>query len=99
GDDREGRGANRRPEARGKGPVQHPRGRRGALAIPGILPPQRPRSPGTDRAVHAEGSRYGIRFSGAAVVGPEGEVPLNMDDDWHVSKRRAKTACCCGDWG
>src|SRR2546428_5865685 len=75
-------------ETHGEGATQHPRGRRSPRAVPGILPPERARSPGTNRPLHAEGPRDGIRLSAAVVVGSEGRELLSAAALSGVSNRR-----------
>src|SRR2546428_14168155 len=76
-------------ETHGEGATQHPRGRRSPRAVPGILPSERARSAGTNRPLHAEGPRYGIRLSAAVVVGSEGRELLSAAALSGVSNRRA----------
>src|SRR5207249_11038409 len=47
---------------------------------------------GPDRPLHAEGPRYGIRLSGAAVVGPEGRALLRAAAPRGASNRRESIA-------
>src|SRR3989442_14495869 len=75
-------------ETHGEGATQHPRGRRSPRAVPGILPSERARSAGTNRPLHAEGPRYGIRLSAAVVVGSEGRELLSAAALSGVSNRR-----------
>src|SRR2546422_9857755 len=85
-------GADRGGEAPGEDSVQHPRGRRGPRPVPRLLPPKRPRSARPSRPLHAEGPRYGIRLSGAAVVGPEGRALLRAAAPRGASNRRESIA-------
>src|SRR2546428_2284577 len=75
-------------ETHGEGAAQHPRGRRSPRAVSGVLPSERARSAGTNRPLHAEGPRYGIRLSAAVVVGSEGRELLSAAAVSGVSKRR-----------
>src|SRR2546425_13147114 len=79
-------------ETHGEGATQHPRGRRSPRAVPGILPSERARSAGTNRPLHAEGPRYGIRLSAAVVVGSEGRELLSAAALSGVSNRRERIA-------
>src|SRR3989442_11433797 len=79
-------------ETHGEGATQHPRGRRSPRAVPGILPSERARSAGTNRPLHAEGPRYGIRLSAAVVVGSEGRELLSAAALSGVSNRRGSIA-------
>src|SRR3989449_3848730 len=79
-------------ETHGEGATQHPRGRRSPRAVPGILPSERARSAGTNRPLHAEGPRYGIRLSAAVVVGSEGRELLSAAALSGVSNRRESIA-------
>src|SRR2546428_12491071 len=79
-------------ETHGEGATQHPRGRRSPRAVPGILPSERARSAGTNRPLHAEGPRDGIRLSAAVVVGSEGRELLSAAALSGVSNRRESIA-------
>src|SRR5256712_9934291 len=83
-----GHGANRGREAFGEDLVQHSRRWRGPRALSRLLSSKRPRSAGPGHPVHAEGPRYGIRLSGAVVVGPEGRAVLRAAAPSAASKRR-----------
>src|SRR3989449_11506501 len=85
-------GADHGGAASGEDPVQHPCGRRGPRPVPRLLPPKRPRSARPSRPLHAEGPRYGIRLSGAAVVGPEGRALLRAAAPRGASNRRESIA-------
>src|SRR6266704_1618860 len=60
--------------------------------VPRLLPPKRPRSARPGRPLHAEGPRYGIRLSGAVVVGPEGRALLRAAAPRGASNRRESIA-------
>src|SRR3989475_12557340 len=75
-------------ETHGEGATQRPRGRRSPRAVSGVLPSERARSAGTNRPLHAEGPRYGIRLSAAVVVGSEGRELLSAAALGGVSNRR-----------
>src|SRR3989449_6591050 len=79
-------------ETHGEGAAQHPRGRRSPRAVSGVLPSERARSAGTNRPLHAEGPRYGIRLSAAVVVGSEGRELLSAAAVSGVSDRRESIA-------
>src|SRR3989442_12138430 len=79
-------------ETHGEGAAQHPRGRRSPRAVSGVLPSERARSAGTNRPLHAEGPRYGIRLSAAVVVGSEGRELLSAAAVSGVSNRRESIA-------
>src|SRR5256885_12380994 len=79
-------------ETHGEGAAQRPRGRRSPRAVPGVLPSERARSAGTNRPLHAEGPRYGIRLSAAVVVGSEGRELLSAAALSGVSNRRGNIA-------
>src|SRR2546422_3089075 len=79
-------------ETHGEGAAQHPRGRRNPRAVSGVLPSERARSAGTNRPLHAEGPRYGIRLSAAVVVGSEGRELLSAAALSGVSNRRGSIA-------
>src|SRR2546427_8882601 len=79
-------------ETHGEGATQHPRRRRSPRAVSGILPSERARSAGTNRPLHAEGPRYGIRLSAAVVVGSEGRELLSAAALSGVSNRRGNIA-------
>src|SRR3989442_10526567 len=79
-------------ETHGEGATQHPRRRRSPRAVSGILPSERARSAGTNRPLHAEGPRYGIRLSAAVVVGSEGRELLSAAAVSGVSNRRGNNA-------
>src|SRR2546422_7807775 len=79
-------------ETRAEGATQRPRRRRSPRAVPGVLPSERARSAGTNRPLHAEGPRYGIRLSAAVVVGSEGRELLSAAAVSGVSNRRGKIA-------
>src|SRR2546426_7410758 len=79
-------------ETHGESAAQHPRGRRSPRAVPGVLPSERARSAGTNRPLHAEGPRYGIRLSAAVVVGSEGRELLSAAALSGVSNRRESIA-------
>src|SRR3989475_1655570 len=79
-------------ETHGEGATQRPRGRRSPRAVPGVLPSERARSAGTNRPLHAEGPRYGIRLSAAVVVGSEGRELLSAAALSGVSNRRESIA-------
>src|SRR2546430_10599683 len=64
-------------ETHAEGATQRPRRRRSPRAVPGVLPSERARSAGTNRPLHAEGPRYGIRLSAAVVVDSEGRELLS----------------------
>src|SRR2546429_1061401 len=85
-------GGHRDPETRGESAAQHPRRRRSPRAVPGVLPSERARSAGTNRPLHAEGPRYGIRLSAAVVVGSEGRELLSAAALSGVSNRRGNNA-------
>src|SRR5256712_13280725 len=75
-------------ETHAEGATQRPRRRRSPRAVPGVLPSERARSAGTNRPLHAEGPRYGIRLSAAVVVGSEGRELLSAAALSGVSNRR-----------
>src|SRR3989454_4623263 len=79
-------------ETHGEGATQRPRRRRSPRAVPGVLPSERARSAGTNRPLHAEGPRYGIRLSAAVVVGSEGRELLSAAALSGVSNRRGSHA-------
>src|SRR2546427_394750 len=79
-------------ETHGEGATHHPRRRRSPRAVSGILPSERARSAGTNRPLHAEGPRYGIRLSAAVVVGSEGRELLSAAAVSGVSNRRESIA-------
>src|SRR2546425_6352488 len=79
-------------ETHAEGATQRPRGRRSPRAVPGVLPSERARSAGTNRPLHAEGPRYGIRLSAAVVVGSEGRELLSAAALSGVSNRRGSIA-------
>src|SRR5256885_13953025 len=79
-------------ETHGEGATQRPRRRRSPRAVPGVLPSERARSAGTNRPLHAEGPRYGIRLSAAVVVGSEGRELLSAAALSGVSNRRGNNA-------
>src|SRR3989442_12966293 len=79
-------------ETHGEGATQQPRRRRSPRAVSGILPSERARSAGTNRPLHAEGPRYGIRLSAAVVVGSEGRELLSAAAVSGVSNRRENIA-------
>src|SRR3989442_5777674 len=79
-------------ETHGESAAQHPRGRRSPRPVPGVLPPERARSAGTNRPLHAEGPRDGIRLSAAVVVGSEGRELLSAAALSGVSNRREGVA-------
>src|SRR2546427_2152882 len=79
-------------ETHGEGATQRPRRRRSPRAVPGVLPSERARSAGTNRPLHAEGPRYGIRLSAAVVVGSEGRELLSAAALSGVSNRRESIA-------
>src|SRR2546428_6803116 len=90
-----GHGANRGREAFGEDLVQHSRRWRGPRALSRLLSSKRPRSAGPGHPFHAEGPRYGIRLSGAVVVGPEGRAVLRAAAPSGASKRRESIASSC----
>src|SRR3989442_11897738 len=75
-------------ETHGEGATQHPRRRRSPRAVSAVLPSERARSAGTNRSLHAEGPRYGIRLPAAVVVGSEGRELLSAAALNGVSNRR-----------
>src|SRR2546426_12040231 len=79
-------------ETHAEGATQRPRRRRSPRAVPGVLPSERARSAGTNRPLHAEGPRYGIRLSAAVVVGSEGRELLSAAALSGVSNRRGSHA-------
>src|SRR2546421_6333974 len=79
-------------ETHAEGATQRPRRRRSPRAVPGVLPSERARSAGTNRPLHAEGPRYGIRLSAAVVVGSEGRELLSAAALSGVSNRRESIA-------
>src|SRR3989449_5583440 len=79
-------------ETHAEGATQRPRRRRSPRAVPGVLPSERARSAGTNRPLHAEGPRYGIRLSAAVVVGSEGRELLSAAALSGVSNRRGSIA-------
>src|SRR3989454_6615952 len=79
-------------ETHAEGATQRPRRRRSPRAVPGVLPSERARSAGTNRPLHAEGPRYGIRLSAAVVVGSEGRELLSAAALSGVSNRRGNNA-------
>src|SRR2546428_13642975 len=79
-------------ETHAEGATQRPRRRRSPRAVPGVLPSERARSAGTNRPLHAEGPRYGIRLSAAVVVGSEGRELLSAAALSGVLKPRGKTS-------
>src|SRR2546425_8769443 len=85
-------GTHRGRETHGEGAAQHPRGRRSPRAVSAVLPSERARSAGTNRPLHAEGPRYGIRLPAAVVVGSEGRELLSAAALNGVSNRRASIA-------
>src|SRR2546430_10948696 len=79
-------------ETHAEGATQRPRRRRSPRAVPGVLPSERARSAGTNRPLHAEGPRYGIRLSAAVLVGSEGRELFSAPGLSGVSNRRGSIA-------